>query len=98
GSIALIYRLLEPLTEFIRPIPAAAYIPVAILFLGIGNEMKIFVVTLACLFPILLNTYGGVRGVDPVLIDTGRTFGGSGFKALGQILLPASAPSIRTRI
>jgi ABC-type nitrate/sulfonate/bicarbonate transport system permease component len=39
GSISLIYRLLEPLTEFIRPIPAAAYIPVAILFLGIGNEM-----------------------------------------------------------
>lgn len=82
GSIPLIYRLLEPITEFIRPIPAAAYIPVAILFLGIGNEMKIFVVFLACLFPILLNTYGGVRGVDPVLVDTGRTFGVSRLKAL----------------
>jgi ABC-type nitrate/sulfonate/bicarbonate transport system permease component len=96
GSIALIYRLLEPLTEFIRPIPAAAYIPVAILFLGIGNEMKIFVVFLACLFPILLNTYGGVRGVDPVLIDTGRTFGASRLKVLGQIVLPAALPSILT--
>jgi ABC-type nitrate/sulfonate/bicarbonate transport system permease component len=96
GSIALIYRLLEPLTEFIRPIPAAAYIPVAILFLGIGNEMKIFVVVLACLFPILLNTYGGVRGVDPVLIDTGRTFGVSRLKALWQIVFPAALPSILT--
>jgi ABC-type nitrate/sulfonate/bicarbonate transport system permease component len=96
GSTALIYRLLEPLTEFIRPIPAAAYIPVAILFLGIGNEMKIFVVTLACLFPILLNTYGGVRGVDPVLIDTGRTFGISRVKALWQIVFPAALPSILT--
>jgi ABC-type nitrate/sulfonate/bicarbonate transport system permease component len=96
GSIALIYRLLEPLTEFIRPIPAAAYIPVAILFLGIGNEMKIFVVVLACLFPILLNTYGGVRGVDPVLIDTGRTFGVSRFRALWQIVFPAALPSILT--
>ncbi len=96
GSIALVYRLLEPLTEFIRPIPAAAYIPVAILFLGIGNEMKIFVVFLACLFPILLNTYGGVRGVDPVLIDTGRTFGVSRFKALCQIVFPAALPSILT--
>ena len=96
GSIALIYRLLEPLTEFIRPIPAAAYIPVAILFLGIGNEMKIFVVFLACLFPILLNTYGGVRGVDPVLIDTGRTFGVSRFKALCQIVFPAALPNILT--
>jgi NitT/TauT family transport system permease protein len=96
GSIALVYRLLEPLTEFIRPIPAAAYIPVAILFLGIGNEMKIFVVFLACLFPILLNTYGGVRGVDPVLIDTGRTFGVSQFRALWQIVFPAALPSILT--
>jgi ABC-type nitrate/sulfonate/bicarbonate transport system permease component len=96
GSVSLIYRLLEPLTEFIRPIPAAAYIPVAILFLGIGNEMKIFVVFLACMFPILLNTYGGVRGIDPVLIDTGRTFGVSRIEALTQIILPAALPSILT--
>lgn len=96
GSIGLIYRLLEPLTEFIRPIPAAAYIPVAILFLGIGNEMKVFVVFLACLFPVLLNTYGGVRGVDPVLIDTGRTFGVPRLKALWQIVLPAALPNILT--
>jgi len=96
GSFALVYRLIEPLTEFVRPIPAAAYIPVAILFLGIGDEMKIFVVALACLFPILLNTYGGVRGVDPVLIDTGRTFGVPRLKALRQIVLPAALPSILT--
>jgi ABC-type nitrate/sulfonate/bicarbonate transport system permease component len=96
GSVSLFYRLLEPLTEFIRPIPAAAYIPVAILFLGIGNEMKIFVVFLACLFPILLNTYGGVRGVDPVLVDTGRTFGVSPLKTLWQIIFPAALPSILT--
>ena len=96
GTISLCYRLLEPITEFIRPIPAAAYIPVAILFLGIGNEMKIFVVFLACLFPILLNTYGGVRGIDPVLVDTGRTFGVSRLKALWQIVFPAALPSILT--
>lgn len=96
GTVSLFYRLLEPLSEFIRPIPAAAYIPVAILFLGIGNGMKIFVVFLACLFPILLNTYGGVRGVDQVLIDTGRTFGVSRLKALRQIVFPAALPSILT--
>jgi ABC-type nitrate/sulfonate/bicarbonate transport system permease component len=96
GTIPFVYRLLEPITEIIRPIPSSAYIPVAILFLGIGNEMKVFVITLACLFPVLLNTYGGVRGVDPVLIDTGRTFGISRMKALWQIVLPASLPSILT--
>jgi ABC-type nitrate/sulfonate/bicarbonate transport system permease component len=96
GTISLCYRLLEPISEFIRPIPAAAYIPIAILFLGIGNEMKIFVVFLACLFPVLLNTYGGVRGIDPVLVDTGRSFGVSRLKALWQIVFPAALPSILT--
>jgi ABC-type nitrate/sulfonate/bicarbonate transport system permease component len=96
GSSSFVYRLLEPLTEFVRPIPSSAYIPVAILFLGIGDEMKIFVVFLACLFPVLLNTYAGVRGVDPVLFDTGRTFGLSSFKMLRQIVLPAAMPSVLT--
>ena len=96
GSIPLVYRLLEPATELIRPIPSSAYIPVAILFLGIDNEMKVFVIVIACLFPILLNTYGGVRGIDPVLIDTGRTFGLSRAKALWQIVLPAALPNILT--
>ena len=58
--------------------------------------MKIFVVTVACFFPILLNTYGGVRGVDQVLIDTGRTFGLSRGKMLWQIVLPAALPSVLT--
>lgn len=96
GSLTVVYRLLEPLTEFVRPIPSSAYIPVAILFLGIGNGMKVFVVFLACLFPILLNTYSGVRGVDPTLDDTGRTFGLSPLKALRQIVFPAALPSILT--
>jgi ABC-type nitrate/sulfonate/bicarbonate transport system permease component len=96
GTIPFVYRLLEPITEIVRPIPSSAYIPVAILFLGIGNEMKIFVIFLACLFPVLLNTYGGVRSVDSVLIDTGRTFGVSRIKTLWQIVFPASLPSILT--
>ena len=96
GTTPFVYRLLEPITELIRPIPASAYIPIAILFLGIENEMKIFVIFLSSLFPILLNTYSGVRGVDPILIDTGRTFGVSKMKSLFQIILPAALPSILT--
>jgi ABC-type nitrate/sulfonate/bicarbonate transport system permease component len=96
GTVPFIYRLFEPITEFVRPIPSSAYIPVAILFLGIDNEMKVFVVFLASLFPILLNTYSGVRSVDPVLIDTGRTLGVSWLRALWSIILPASLPSILT--
>lgn len=96
GTISFFYRLLEPITEFIRPIPSSAYIPVAILFLGIDDKMKVFVVFLACIFPILLNTYSGVRGVDPVLIDTGRTLGVTWSRSIVSIVLPASLPSILT--
>jgi ABC-type nitrate/sulfonate/bicarbonate transport system permease component len=96
GSVPFVYRLLEPITEFVRPIPSSAYIPVAILFLGIDNEMKIFVVFLSCIFPILLNTYSGVRGIDPVLIETGRTFGVSWLRTMWSIVLPAALPNILT--
>ncbi len=96
GTVPFLYRLLEPITELLRPIPSSAYIPIAILFLGIDNTMKVFIVSLGCFFPILLNTYGGVRGVDPVLTDTGRTFGLSRLQALWQITLPAALPSVLT--
>ncbi|WP_227938290.1 ABC transporter permease [Alkalihalobacillus deserti] len=96
GMFPPVYRLLEPITEFIRPIPASAYIPIAILFLGIGDEMKVFVIFLSCFFPILLNTYSGVRGVDQVLIDTGRTFGIPKVQSLYKIILPASLPTVLT--
>lgn len=96
GTISFFYRLLEPLTEFLRPIPSSAYIPIAILFLGIDNKMKVFVIFLAAVFPILLNTYSGVRGIDPVLIDTGRTLGVSRWRTMWSIVLPASLPSILT--
>lgn len=96
GTIPFVNSLLEPLAEFIRPIPSSAFIPIAILFLGIGDGMKIFVVFIACIFPVLLNTYGGVRGVDPILVDTGRTFGVSRFQSLWQIVLPAALPNILT--
>lgn len=96
SPIPFCYRLFEPITEFIRPIPSSAYIPVAILFLGIDDEMKVFVIFLACVFPILLNTYSGVRAVDPTLIDTGRTLGVTWPRAMCSIVLPASLPSILT--
>jgi ABC-type nitrate/sulfonate/bicarbonate transport system permease component len=98
GVSPLAYRMLEPIMELIRPIPSAAYIPVAILFLGLGDQMKLFVIVLACVFPILLNTYGGVIGVDAVLIDTGRTLGTPRFAILRKIVFPASLPSVLTGV
>jgi ABC-type nitrate/sulfonate/bicarbonate transport system permease component len=90
------YHLLEPLTEMLRPIPSAAVIPVAILFLGIDNGMKIFVVVYACLWPVLINSLDGVRGIDPVLIETGKTFDLSKRQFLFKIIIPAASPQFVT--
>ena len=96
GMWRFFYHLLEPVTEFLRPIPSPAYIPIVILFLGIDNEMKIFMIAFASFFPVLLNTYGGVRSVDPVQLQTARTFGVGGRKLLWQIVLPSASPYIFT--
>jgi ABC-type nitrate/sulfonate/bicarbonate transport system permease component len=90
------YNLLEPVTELLRPIPSPAYIPLAILFLGLGDEMKFFVIFFACVFPILLNTQSGVRAIDPVQINTGRTFGLTRAQIVRKIILPGSLASILT--
>jgi ABC-type nitrate/sulfonate/bicarbonate transport system permease component len=91
-----IFRLFEPLVEILRPIPSPAYVPMAILFLGIGNQMKIFMVAFASFFPVLLNTISGVMNVDRVLIDTGRTFGLSRMQMITKVVLPSASVYIRT--
>lgn len=96
GYFRVIYNLFEPITEILRPIPAPAYIPIAILFLGLGDEMKIFMIAFACFFPILLNTYGGVRAVDRIQIDTARTFGLTAGATLRKVIVPAASPQIFT--
>lgn len=96
GNFRFAYNLLEPITEFLRPIPSPAYIPIVILFLGIDDEMKIFMIAFASFFPVLLNTYSGVRSVDPVQLQTARTFGVSGNALLWKVVLPAASPYIFT--
>lgn len=94
GYYRPVFLLLEPLTEFVRPLPKPALVPVLILFLGLGDAMKITVVALAAFFPVLVNTVQGVRAVDPVMTDMARTFGHGGAAVLWRVLLPASAPYI----
>ena len=96
GYFRLFYNLLEPITEVLRPIPSPAYLPIVILFLGIDDEMKIFMIAFASLFPVLINTYSGVRSVDPIQLQTARTFGVAGRKLVWQVVLPAASPYIFT--
>ncbi|MGD2035424.1 MAG: ABC transporter permease subunit, partial [Bacteroidales bacterium] len=76
--------------------PSAAIIPIAILFLGIEDNMKIFVICFGSSWPILINTIDGVKSVEPMYIKTGMVYNFSNFKIFTKILIPASLPVIFT--
>jgi NitT/TauT family transport system permease protein len=82
------------LLEFLRPIPAIALIPLAIMVFGLGVPMIRFVVAYAALWPILINTLYGVRGGDRLLDDVARTSGASTLGVLLRVRLPAALPSV----
>jgi len=90
------YNLLSPLIEFLRPMPSAAIIPLAIIYLGIDAQMKIFVIVFGTSWPILLNTINGVQSIEPMYLKTGRVIGFSKFRMFKHIIFPASLPSIFT--
>ena len=94
GTSKILYGLLEPLVEILRPIPKPALVPALFLFLGIGNMTMVTVVVLAVLFPVLINTLQGVRNLDPILLDTARTFHLSRVKTIRLVILPAITPTI----
>lgn len=94
GRFRPLYNLLEPLVEVLRPLPKPALLPPLILFLGLGDTMKLTIVGLGVFFPVLINTVQGVRGVDPVLVNTGRTFRCGRLALLLKIVLPAAMPLI----
>lgn len=90
------YRASITVVEFLRPIPSVALIPLAVLVYGRGTSMKVFVITYACIWPLLFNTIYGMRSVDPVAVDTARAFGLGRFKTALRVNLPAAAPFIFT--
>lgn len=96
GYFRVLYNLFEPLVEVLRPIPGPAYLPVLVLFVGIGHEMKVVLIMIASFFPILLNTYSGVRSIDTVQFDTARTLGLSTLQTFRELVLPAASPHILT--
>jgi len=85
----------DPFVELFRPISPLAWIPLAILWFGIGETGKVFIIFIATFFPILLNTVSGVKGVDPVLIRAGRVLGcNTERKLFMKVILPAAMPTI----
>ena len=94
GYFRIVHHLLEPMVEFLRPLPSPAYIPIVILFLGIDDAMKIAVIAFAAFFPVVINTYAGVVNADPVFVDVARTLGVGRMNIALRVVLPAALPYI----
>jgi ABC-type nitrate/sulfonate/bicarbonate transport system permease component len=82
--------------ELLRPIPPLAWISLALIWFGLGEESKIFIIFLAAFFPVVTNTYKGMVNIDPDFLRVGQTMGLRGVKLLWQIALPAALPDIAT--
>jgi NitT/TauT family transport system permease protein len=96
GGSARFYQLMNPLVQLLRPIPPIAYIPLAILWFGLGNPPAFFLISLGAFFPVLMNTISGVRTVDEIYIRAARNLGASGATLFLRIILPAATPHILT--
>jgi ABC-type nitrate/sulfonate/bicarbonate transport system permease component len=88
-------QVVDPFVEIFRPISPLAWIPLAILWFGIGEAGKVFVVCVATFFPTLLSTIAGVKRIDPVLVHAGQVLGCTDQASLfGKVIFPAALPSI----
>jgi ABC-type nitrate/sulfonate/bicarbonate transport system permease component len=87
-------RMIRPLFELVRPIPPLAWIPIAILWFGIGIKSAAFIIFLGAFFPILLNTISGVLSIHPILIEAARTLHAREKDIFLKVLLPGAVPSI----
>lgn len=86
--------LLDTSVQMLRNVPHLALIPLVILWFGIDEAAKIFLVALGTLFPIYINTWHGIRNVDRGLVEMARSYGLSGWRLFAQVILPGALPSI----
>lgn len=87
-------KLLDPTLQMIRMIPSLAVVPLFILWFGIGEESKVLLIAKGAFFPVYINTFMGIRGVDNKLFEVARVLGFSRIKQVVRLVLPAAVPSI----
>lgn len=96
GANARLYDLFNPLVQVLRPIPPIAYIPLAILWFGLGNPPAVFLIAIGAFFPVLMNTIAGVRHVDGIYLRAARNLGAGQWTLFTRVILPAATPYILT--
>jgi NitT/TauT family transport system permease protein len=94
GWSAATYQVVNPTLQILRPISPIAWIPVAIIFFGVGDRAAIFLIFLASFFPIVVACVSGVSSVPPVLRSAGRNFGLSTLQLIWRVIFPAALPQI----
>lgn len=94
GLVPRFEESIRPILEFLRATPGVALLPIAIIFMGLGDDMKVFMIALASMWPILLNAIDGVRSVEPVLLRMARSYRLSTVDRIRYIYLPNAAPQI----
>jgi sulfonate transport system permease protein len=94
GVSRLSENLLDTSVQMIRTIPSLAMIPLVILWFGIGEEARLFLVSFTVIFPIYINTFYGIRNIDPGLIEMGKVYGLSTRELFWKIIIPGAMPSI----
>jgi sulfonate transport system permease protein len=94
GTFRIGETLLDTTLQMVRNIPALALIPLVILWFGIDESAKLFLVAVGVFFPIYLNTFHGIRSVDKGLIEMARSYGLSGWQLYRQVILPGALPSV----
>ncbi len=96
GLSPLVDALFSPTIQAIRAIPSLAWVPLLILWMGIGDQPKITLVAIGVFFPVFTALVGGIRQIDRKLIEVGQAYGLRGPSLAWNILLPAAAPSLIT--
>lgn len=94
GLFKPVETALDSTVQMVRNIPALAMIPLVILWFGIGEEAKVFLVALGVFFPVYVNTFHGIRSVDANLVEMARSYGLKGFALYREVILPGALPSI----
>lgn len=96
GWYPTVNMLVRPIFDAVRPIPPIAWIPIAILWLGIGMQAKAFIIFLAAFVPCVINSYTGIKLTNPVLIRVAQIYGASNFEVFRKIGVPSAIPMVFT--